>query len=101
MEGTDLNWRTSSYSGNGGGECVEVSKTARVFVRDTQDRTGPVLVFSTAAWEHFADQVKRLLATETARREHVSAGSLVVLLRVLSNELVDDIHLSSPYTAGR
>jgi hypothetical protein len=68
MEGTDLNWRKSTYSGNGGGECVEVGKADRVLVRDTQDRTGPVLVFSTAAWERFADRVKRLLAAGSSRR---------------------------------
>jgi len=67
MEGTDLNWRKSSYSGNGGGECVEVGKADRVLVRDTQDRTGPVLVFSAATWERFAGQVKRLLATGSRR----------------------------------
>jgi hypothetical protein len=74
MEGTDLNWRKSSYSGNGGGECVEVSKDGRVFVRDTQDRTGPVLAFSMAAWKRFADQVKRSLATDSSRH---SQGILV------------------------
>jgi len=26
-------------------------------VRDTTDRTGPALAFSTAAWRRFADQV--------------------------------------------
>jgi hypothetical protein len=67
MEGTDLNWRKSSYSGNGGGECVEVGKADRVLVRDTQDRAGPVLVFSVATWERFADQVKRLLAAGSSR----------------------------------
>ena len=68
MEGTDLNWRKSSYSGNGGGECVEVGKADRILVRDTQDRTGPVLAFSAAAWERFAGQVKRLLAIDSSRR---------------------------------
>jgi hypothetical protein len=68
MEGTDLNWRKSSYSGNGGGECVEVGKSGRVFVRDTQNRTGPVLTFSADAWERFADQVKRSLTTGSSRR---------------------------------
>jgi hypothetical protein len=29
-----------------------------IAVRDTTDRTGPVLQFSTAAWRQFADQVK-------------------------------------------
>ena len=59
MEGTDLNWRKSSYSGNGGGNCVEVGDdTLRVLVRDTKDRTGPVLRFTPDTWRRFAAQVK-------------------------------------------
>jgi hypothetical protein len=59
MEGTDLNWRKSSHSGNGGGECVEVGNhDQRVVVRDTQDRTGPVLKVSAEAWQRFAAEVK-------------------------------------------
>ncbi|MGD0241611.1 MAG: DUF397 domain-containing protein [Streptosporangiaceae bacterium] len=68
MEGADVNWRKSSYSGNGGGECVEVGQADCVLVRDTQDLTGPVLAFSAAAWERFADQVKLLLAAGSSRR---------------------------------
>jgi hypothetical protein len=64
MEGTDLNWRKSSYSGNGGGECIEVGKAGAVLVRDTRDRTGPVLRFAPAAWRTFTDQVKRSLAPD-------------------------------------
>jgi hypothetical protein len=57
-------WRTSSYTGNGGGNCVEVSDAARmILVRDTKDRRGPVLRFSPAAWRRFADQLKRSLAS--------------------------------------
>ena len=53
-------WRTSSYSGNGGGTCVEVGQARRgVLVRDTKDRTGPVLGFTPGVWQRFADQVKR------------------------------------------
>jgi hypothetical protein len=55
-------WRKSSYSGNGGTDCVEVGAPAtsdRVLVRDTKDRGGPVLRFSPAAWRRFAAQVKR------------------------------------------
>lgn len=64
MEGTDLNWRKSSYSGNGGGECVEIGASpGAVVVRDTTDRTGPVLRFTPAAWRKFADQVKQSLAS--------------------------------------
>jgi hypothetical protein len=56
-------WRTSSYTGNGGGNCVEVAdQAARVLVRDTKDRTGPVLRFTPAVWLRFADEVKRSLA---------------------------------------
>lgn len=52
-------WRTSSYTGNGGGNCVEVGDTAHlIIVRDTKDRPGSVLRFSPAAWHRFADQVK-------------------------------------------
>jgi hypothetical protein len=69
MEDADLTWRTASYSSNGGGNCVEVAGgTRRVLVRDTQDRTGPVLVFSAVAWERFADQVRRSLAAGLSRR---------------------------------
>ena len=61
-------WRKSSYSGNGG-ECVEVAdQSARVLVRDTQNRTGPVLRFTPVAWRRFADQVKRSLASDASRR---------------------------------
>jgi Domain of unknown function (DUF397) len=61
MEGTiDLCWRKSSYSGNGGGNCVEVAAHgSRVLVRDAKGRVGPVLRFSPGTWRRFADQVKR------------------------------------------
>jgi hypothetical protein len=53
-------WRTSSYTGNGGGNCVEVGDIPRVIlVRDTKDRTGPALRFSPGAWRRFAELVKR------------------------------------------
>lgn len=53
-------WRTSSYSGGSGGDCVEVrDDTGRVLVRDTKDLTGPVLPFTPQAWQRFADLVKR------------------------------------------
>ena len=44
MNGT--RWRTSSYSGGNGGECVQVAATpsiGRVLVRDSKDPDGPVL----------------------------------------------------------
>ena len=64
----DLRWRKSSYSGNGGGNCVEVAADGRVVVRDSQDRAGKVLRFPSAAWRKFADQVKRSLALDPALR---------------------------------
>ena len=60
----DLCWRKSSYSGNGGGNCVEVVAGRRVLVRDSQDRAGTVVRFSPAAWRRFADRVKRSLAVD-------------------------------------
>ncbi len=60
----DLRWRKSSYSGNGGGNCVEVAVAGQVLVRDSQDRAGRVLRFSPVAWRRFADQVKRSLALD-------------------------------------
>lgn len=66
METMDLSraeWRTSSYSGSNG-NCVEVAadSRARVLVRDTKDREGPMLAFPPGAWRRFAAQVKvRLL----------------------------------------
>ena len=53
-------WRTSSYTGNGGGNCVEVGGAASVIVvRDTKDRNGGTLAFSAGAWDAFAASLKR------------------------------------------
>ncbi len=47
-------WRKSSYSGNGGSDCVEVAAADHVLVRDTkQDQSGPVLRFTPEAWRRF------------------------------------------------
>ncbi len=70
MEGTDLNWRKSSYSGNGGGECVEIGASAdAVVVRDTAERAGLVLRFTPAAWRRFTGQVKQSLVSILALAE--------------------------------
>jgi hypothetical protein len=59
MESTDLNWRKASYSSNGGAECVEIGGTPHaVLVRDTQDRAGPMLRFSSDTWRSFTSQIK-------------------------------------------
>jgi hypothetical protein len=54
-----MNWRTSSYSGQSGGNCVEiVDHDSRVLVRDTKDHRGPTLRFTPDAWRRLVDQVK-------------------------------------------
>ena len=54
-----VTWRKSSYSGNNGGNCVEVGDAAQVIaVRDSKDPHGPVLAFSPQTWRRFAAQVK-------------------------------------------
>jgi len=51
-------WRKSTRSG-GQGNCVEVAETpATVGVRDSKDRSGPVLVFARPDWQAFVDDVK-------------------------------------------
>jgi len=47
-------WTKSSYSGSGGGNCVEVAVAPeRVHVRDSKDPSGPVLTVSPEAWTSF------------------------------------------------
>jgi len=54
----ESNWRKSSYSGSNGGECVEVATAVAVLVRDTTDRSGPVLTFTAEAWRTFTSTVR-------------------------------------------
>jgi hypothetical protein len=84
MEGTAVvnpGWRKSSYSSNGGAQCVEVGafpwrkssysnggesncveaaySPGAVLVRDTKDRgAGPVLRVSAEAWRRFTGAVR-------------------------------------------
>jgi hypothetical protein len=52
-------WRKASYSGNGGGNCVEVGNAARVvLVRDTTNRDGVTLSIPADAWQTFADGLR-------------------------------------------
>jgi hypothetical protein len=63
METIDQRWRKSSYSGNGGADCVEVGAQVDhdgVAVRDTKDRRGAVLTFSLADWRRFTEHIKNL-----------------------------------------
>lgn len=55
---SDTRWRKSSYSGSQA-NCVEVADPGGgMLVRDTQDRSGPVLRLSPDAWRRFTDRVK-------------------------------------------
>jgi len=52
-------WRKATYSG-AQDSCVEVGHAGLelVAVRDTKDRSGPVLSFGAAAWREFTDGLK-------------------------------------------
>ena len=54
-------WRKSTYSGNGGQDCVEAaSDSGAVLVRDTTDRAhGPVLRFTPRAFADFTTRLRR------------------------------------------
>ena len=54
----ESSWRKSSYSGPNGGECVEVATAGTVLVRDTADRGGAVLTFTTNAWRAFTSTIR-------------------------------------------
>ncbi|MFH8617159.1 DUF397 domain-containing protein [Streptomyces sp. NPDC017979] len=53
-QATQHNWRKSSHSGGDGGECVEVAANPHtVHVRDSKNRGGAQLSFTSAAWGGF------------------------------------------------
>jgi hypothetical protein len=53
-------WRKSTRSGSNGGSCVEVADNMPgvVAVRDSKDKTGPVLAFNRVEWAAFVTAVK-------------------------------------------
>ena len=53
-------WRKSSYSGNGGGNCVEVdhSLPGDIAVRDSKNPDGPVLIISRDEWASFIARIR-------------------------------------------
>jgi hypothetical protein len=57
---TDADWRKSSYSGNNGGNCVEVAANLPgiVAIRDSKDPEGSTLVFATQDWHAFISGAK-------------------------------------------
>lgn len=53
-------WRKSSYSGDTGGECVEVADLpTAVAIRDSKNPAGPLLTVSPAAFGAFVRGVAR------------------------------------------
>jgi hypothetical protein len=60
MERLNPGWRKSSYSGNGGANCVETgSLPGLVLIRDTKDQgQGPVLRVTSAEWQRFTLAVR-------------------------------------------
>jgi hypothetical protein len=63
---SDAAWRTSTYSGGNGGQCVQVAAIpARhgrpdpvCAVRDSKNRRGPVLTFGPRQWQQFITEIK-------------------------------------------
>lgn len=57
----ELTWQKSSYSGQNGGDCIEVAVLAQadpagacqVLVRDSKNKAGPQLAFPVATWISF------------------------------------------------
>jgi hypothetical protein len=51
-------WRKSSYSGKGGQDCVEVAGDGAVLIRDTTDRDGVTLSVAADAWTKFTASLR-------------------------------------------
>jgi hypothetical protein len=53
-------WLKSTYSGNGGSDCVEVARNlpSVVAVRDSKNPDGPVLVVSQDGWASFITSLR-------------------------------------------
>ncbi len=60
MTSSEPAWRTSSYSGTQGGNCVQVAAhDGMILVRDTKDHGhGPVHTFTAARWRAFLAAVR-------------------------------------------
>ncbi|WP_189082384.1 DUF397 domain-containing protein [Mangrovihabitans endophyticus] len=57
---SNADWKKASRSnGNGGNNCVEVAfLDTGVAVRDSKNRSGPALMFTSAEWTAFVDSTK-------------------------------------------
>ncbi|MFJ1805320.1 MULTISPECIES: DUF397 domain-containing protein [unclassified Streptomyces] len=51
----EYHWRKSSYSGDQGGQCVEIADTptATIAIRDSKTPAGPILTVEPAAFSTF------------------------------------------------
>ena len=60
MDLSRAEWRKPSYSGNNGGNCVEVADNLPniVAVRDSKDPDGPALILSADQWADFISRVR-------------------------------------------
>ncbi|MEU0135561.1 DUF397 domain-containing protein [Streptomyces sp. NPDC006296] len=55
MMSTTLHWFKSSYSGDEGGQCLEVAThPTAVHVRDSKNPEGPTFTVAPTAWSAFA-----------------------------------------------
>lgn len=55
-----LTWFKSTYSGDEGGECVEVAADrSTIHVRDSKERGGPQLAIARDAWAGFVADLGR------------------------------------------
>ncbi|MER8222810.1 DUF397 domain-containing protein [Streptomyces sp. NPDC094143] len=52
-----MQWRKSSYSGDQGGQCLEVAETPHttVAIRDSKNPAGPILTLDPAVFTSFVD----------------------------------------------
>ncbi|MET7472804.1 DUF397 domain-containing protein [Streptomyces sp. NPDC005648] len=55
MENQATQWRKSSYSGDQGGECIEVAElpAATIAIRDSKTPAGPILTLQPDAFRRF------------------------------------------------
>lgn len=54
VKASQLAWFKSSYSGNEGGECIEIAVTpSTIHIRDSKDQTGPQLTITPTSWTAF------------------------------------------------
>ncbi len=71
MDLSKARWRKSTFSGDNGGNCVEVAELTSgsenthpdhddtlIAVRDSKNPDGPKLVFTSAEWDAFLNGVK-------------------------------------------